>query len=902
MHISGRSRGLLSFCLLLLGTHLRAQTTQGIIDGRVLDEVTSRGIAGAEVIVSGGVEGSGSVRSITDNQGAFSFASLDPGVYNLRVTHSDYRASEVRELSLPISGLVYKTLRLRLLSDLWQTGLSRSVFTGQQSSIVPIYGPDIDLSRSATIERAPATTLDLAPSLSKEITREDMFYLPLEGRDPYALIVLQPNVTHDVSTLRGLGVSANGQRPSSTEFLLDGFENNNYLSTGVFAVLPPEAIQEYRVSINNFSAEFGGTSGYLANVVTRSSTNDLRAELYGDLTNQSWNAVDFQENLTGGPAPSQASSAGAVFGGPLRRDRIFSTSSLGIDRSSGSAQAGSFTLPTQTLLDQLQQSASPAGGLYKRFAAPIAAGASGFGEVVIRPPLKIDHISGLERVDFASSSGRRHSFVRVQEDRLSQPDFIWSPYPDFTSGLDQSLSGFAFSTVVSNSPHLTEEFRAAFTADKLGWNRAHPEIPAISVQGTDVRMGSPANYGFQNSGKTAEFSANWSFTRGAHATRWGLSYLQRYTASSISSIPVVDYIYDSAEDLGTGASGSVYFPASYSALFDSGRVVPPDNSRHYRYWRSSSYVQDSYRLSDQVVINFGLRYEYFAPPESVGSNPDTVLRLGSGSYMPERIRNIEVVSGKQVFDSDNLNFAPRIGFAYNVNHSGTLVVRGSYGIFYDRPFDNQWLNVSLNDDLPASIDLSGLFLNPLSNLSENLEKLFPNGVTRPGSCYTITSSRLTPNCPSADQTLFQPGLRTPYVQSIFGGIQKTFGKSVSADLDYAGSLGKKLLTTDIVNREVDLKRFNEQLGDINYRANQGYSSHHAMIGSLGAPEILPAECELHLEPHNRQSKRAISRVHHQSRAGKLIQSNHLVLSGCVYKAIRQQFRSGQLRLRSTTRV
>ena len=89
------------------------------------------------------------------------------------------------------------------------------------------------------------------------------------------MLVTQPGVTSDAATGRGLGLAVNGQRPSASNFLLDGVENNNYLITGPLITVAPEAIQEYRVSTNNFSAEYGRTSGFVANAITRSGGESI---------------------------------------------------------------------------------------------------------------------------------------------------------------------------------------------------------------------------------------------------------------------------------------------------------------------------------------------------------------------------------------------------------------------------------------------------------------------------------------------------------------------------------------------------------------------------------------------------------------------------------------------------
>ena len=153
--------------------------------------------------------------------------------------------------------------------------------------------------------------------------------LPLAGRDVYTMIATMPGVTADTTTARSLGISANGQRPSSSNFLLDGLESNNYLVTGPLLPVAPEAVQEYRVSTSNYSAEYGRTSGYIANAVTRAGTNQWHGTGYGYLKNTALNANDFQSNLRGTPrTPTHKRSSPASRRDPVRRDLMFVSASV----------------------------------------------------------------------------------------------------------------------------------------------------------------------------------------------------------------------------------------------------------------------------------------------------------------------------------------------------------------------------------------------------------------------------------------------------------------------------------------------------------------------------------------------------------------------------------------------
>ncbi|MEI9814614.1 MAG: TonB-dependent receptor plug domain-containing protein [Acidobacteriota bacterium] len=166
-------------------------------------------------------------------------------------------------------------------------------------TIVTFFGPDVDASRTGSFEANKGRRTPLETTVSSVIRASDIADLPLAGRDVYTLLVTQPGVTSDGATTRGLGLAVNGQRPSASNFLLDGLENNNYLITGPLVTVAPQAIQEYRISTNNFSAEYGRTSGYLANAITRSGANRFHGTAYLFLKNEILNANGFQANLAG---------------------------------------------------------------------------------------------------------------------------------------------------------------------------------------------------------------------------------------------------------------------------------------------------------------------------------------------------------------------------------------------------------------------------------------------------------------------------------------------------------------------------------------------------------------------------------------------------------------------------
>src|SRR5580700_9962689 len=275
-----------------------AQTTQGLIAGRLVNSQSGAAIDGAQVAYSNAATGASGVAT-SDRSGNYFLPLLSPGIYRVRATASGFQSREVQELELPVAARLDLEFRLRPLNDVWEAGQYRSVFLPGTKTIVTFYGPDVDSSRSGSFSSQQGERAALDTSQSYVVDPNQIENLPLEGRDVYSMLVSLPGVTSDTSTGRGLGVSVAGARPSSSNYMLDGVSNNNYLVTGPLNPVAPEAIQEYRISTNDYSAEYGRTAGFVANAVTRAGTDGYHGAAYWYIKNTMLNAADFQDNLSG---------------------------------------------------------------------------------------------------------------------------------------------------------------------------------------------------------------------------------------------------------------------------------------------------------------------------------------------------------------------------------------------------------------------------------------------------------------------------------------------------------------------------------------------------------------------------------------------------------------------------
>ncbi|HEV8148087.1 MAG TPA: carboxypeptidase-like regulatory domain-containing protein, partial [Bryobacteraceae bacterium] len=495
-----------------------AQTTQGLISGRVVDLGSGRAIVAAEIRceLSDNTLASVGTPSVTrsDRSGYFTLPLLSPGFYRIHVQAATYQAQEVYQLEVPVAGRLDIQFRLRPLSDVWETRQYRSVFLPDSEAVLTFYGPDVDTSRSANFDPNRGRPSDLETSLSYVIGAPSIDRLPLGGRDVFTALVLLPSATADTTTGRGLGLSFGGQRPSASNYLLDGLEFNNSLVTGPAARIAPEAVQEYRVSTMNYTAEYGRTSGFIANAITRAATNEWHGMGYFYLKNEVLNANTFGNNLLGLPRLSASEiQPGGRFGGPVLKRRLFVSASLEYDRFRGQSNPQTFVLPTAAFINSTNP-ASVTGTLLRRFPSVVVPqGTANAGPVTLSPPTALDRYLAMTRFDYVSPSGVDQVFLRAVFSSIDQPDFLFNPYREFSSEYRQRDLSIGAGWTHRIRPHLINDLRVGFSFDDPRFSRPLGNVPLLTNQedfavGSDLFKvtlpGSGAAYAYRNRNGTLE--------------------------------------------------------------------------------------------------------------------------------------------------------------------------------------------------------------------------------------------------------------------------------------------------------------------------------------------------------------------------------------------------------------
>ena len=806
----------------LSASAIPAQTTQGLISGRVLNSVTGRPIAGASVTYTANASGLGG-KFESDAAGYYFLPLLSAGLYNIRVVADKFQSAEVQRIELQVAGRIQLDVRLRPLSDVWETGQFRSIFLPGTKTIVTFYGPDVDSSRSGSFDALRGQRGTLDTSASYVIDQEQLRSLPLSGRDVYTMLVSLPGVTSDGGTARGLGLSANGQRPSASNYLLDGVGNNNYLVTGPLSPVVPEVVQEYRISTNNYSAEYGRTAGFVANAVTKAGNREYHGVGYVYLKNDVLNANNFADNFAG--VPRQVAKDGHIgyqIGGPVvpktsLRNRLFISSAFDRQRSYSTLPPQTYAVPTTIFVSALSLPADRlARKLLETYEPPTVKSNFLVDNYTVAQPVEVLRVVALERLDYTGKNGKDRFLLRLALNRLSQPDFIWSPYKDFVSGLYQNTWALAGNWMRTWTPRLTSELKFSYADDNLYWDRAHDEVPTLSSSDGTTLPGSPAFYAYKNHNRIFEsiFSTVW--TRNRHVISVGAGLLVRKNNGYLAAGRGGQYIFQGATNFAFDRPS--FFRASIDRL-----IVPPtrpDFDRQYSYPETYFFAQDSFRATNRLTLNYGVRYDRYGAPTNVGQFKDVLVQFGSGKDFTNRLAGAKLVRGSNsdqpLYGTDSKNFGLRLGFSWDPTGGGKTVFRGGYGIFYDRPFDNLWQNLRNN----------GIAL-PLYTLpSRTTNYLLPIPTVLP----TFAGQPRNSDFPQV--TIVDPKLRNGYAQDLFLGVQRQVTGNLTLEVNGTSSLGRRLITTDLVNRQFTTTtgtgRPNEGLPDIAYRSSQGLSNYFAL--------------------------------------------------------------------------
>jgi len=811
-----------------------AQVTTGTLSGSVADP-NGAVVQGANVTLTN-LDTNSSRSTTSDGDGHFAFTLLPPGRYRVDVTSQgfqDYQAEAVVNIT--------QTTALEVRLGL--SGTTATVMVGAAET--PIV--QAETSQSGRV-----------------IEGQTIRQMPLSTRNFQQLLVLQAGAQASVPNSTDLGrgdtaFSVNGQRTTSNSVRINGVDANSIgtNSTPNLAVPSTESLQEFIVQTSLYDASNGRNSGGNVEAVTRSGGNEFHGNVFYFLRNKALNANEPFIKARGLERPVLTRNQfGGTIGGPIKRDKAFfffsyqgtrETNGLSLsnslsfpavpaglrdDNRTTAGLAATFGLAVATINPvavNILNARLPSGG----FAIP-SSGVAGATGAAARIPTQVVQ-SGVSRfrenqfngnVDFnftnthslssklfyASNPSLQaiYNFAgtgnRLEGQPVNQLIGFGGDIP-ITQLLYSLTDNYTFNSNITNqarfginSIEATSTPEEPFTAASLGvtspFASLYPGAPTIQVAGVDSSFffgSSPL--GDQHSKIDAwTLQDTVSIIHGKHRIRAGGEFRHSVLDFYFNAFTRGQLIFSSFNNFLQGFGVSILG----SGVFD----------RHYTVKDFGAFVQDDYKFNDRLTLNLGLRYDYYGPPVDsagrlvnflpdqfrVGVPPNGIVQAAGG-----QLAGVPSVQDTLI-PPDKNNFAPRVGFAYRADNDGKIVIRGGYGIYYDR-FSTRFINTQLFNFpyLGLGVGLPGItttFASPFVTLPP--PSSFPTAATIPSVLSPLAPILGVP----VSGIFVDPNLRTPYVQQYNMGVQWEFMKNTVLEVGYVGNKGTKLLQVINLNQPV----------------------------------------------------------------------------------------------------
>ncbi len=786
-----------------------AQTSDASVQGTVTD-ADGRPLPGARVTARHLERGS-EQSTETDARGRYSLTFLPRGFYEFNAERDGFWGPQRRGIELPVGARAEVNLTLFPAAGAEKAGLSEIL-----GSIPPAPGLGAET---------------IAASVSVVVEESKILQLPLATRNVYSLFLLQPGVTsHGATVRRGLSFSAHGQRVSGSNYQLDGVDNNNIIVTGPVAVPSAEAIQEFRMVQSSFSSDTGRATSFVAQVATRTGANRFHGGLFEFLANDKLNANTFQNNTEGVDKTSvRHNQFGYSASGPLARNKSFASSVLELSR----LRYGTWfrdRVPSGTFIAGLRED-STAGRLLREVppvpSQPLVRDAR-VGLAAYPVSNRIDTLLATERWDhhFANARDRllaRYTLAATTEQRSEEGEFAGYPTLRPTDRFRSHNSLLAWTRTFYAGP--TNDLRVGWNRERITRPRPYPQIPQIVTMDGVLLPGSKRLMDQRENNNVIQVSENFSMRRGRSTFLMGFDYRR-----NLSNGITLGLEREALGGTGVFFDGFYLFPdlealrreqpAALSISVDRFSSAPlrrPDLSRKYRSGDYAFFFQDDLKISRRFSLNVGLRYEYFGVPHNTDRSRDVNFYFGPGEAIQERLTSGNLRSTDQnpgelqgmLYRRDRQNWAPSVGAAWDPWGKGRTVVRAGYAVALDRVFETVR---DLRMNTQRRVNCVPPFCRPR---------------------LLIPAEQMLPELPQgllpADVVHLDENLRTPYAQNWYAGVQHNMTSNLVVEIGHAGSVGRKLISRDEINRAVlGVPRLNPRVGTDTFLSNAGNSNYLAL--------------------------------------------------------------------------
>lgn len=733
---------------------------------------------------------------------------------------------------------------------------------------------------------AAATMLEPESSdRGQVINNEQVVDLPLNGRSSASLALLAPGVrlTYGLSK-REASFNISGMRSSYNDFILDGIDNNAYgtsnqgLSNQVIQVAP-DAVQEFSVITDNYSAEYGRVGGGVINASVRSGTNQLHGTVWEFLRNTDLNAVGYFKP-TGGQKPVYIQNQfGAAAGGPIRKDKMF----FFLDYEGWRRLQRALTIASVPTLSQRTGTfgipiMNPyTGTIYSNGVIP-QADMTAFGLTVFSqmpPPNLSGNTNNYSHLppstDNENKGDIRYDLYLTKNltlfDRYSYNLYyqLAAPAIDGPSGQGagiisrvmnwQNATGLTWVTgpksllEVRFGASLTEGMKTPATLDGVANMLQLYGIPGLPTAKSIIGGLNTQNItGYQSYGRdytspqwqnpfVINPKINFSKILGRHTLKLGYEYQSISTNINDFNPAYGQDIYGGQFSNPTPTkSNAVYNLVDFLYGARSTYQLTNQADANLEQRMDFTYLQDDFKVSRTLTVNLGVRYE-FATPQYEQNNRQANYDPSTNSLVYAANGSM---AGRALVDPRYTGFAPRLGLAYSLTPK--TVVRSGYGISYMQ-FERQGGDSYLAYNGPYVVN---------AQITQSPSQGLCTANSAPTSCFRptmmgIPDGFVSPTNFSTVNTktvYIQKDIRTPYVQNWHLTIQRELAKNVMLDLGYVGNHSVGLWVTGDLNQALPNKtgqnlplkarRPNAQFDYIDSNFGVGFSNYHALQAKVEA--------------------------------------------------------------------
>lgn len=780
-----------------------AQITSGDIVGTVKD-ATGAAVPNASVIITNEATGVKTTLAANSN-GEFHAQNLPAGTYDVEVTNAGFQAYKLTGLVVDINKTATKDVVL-------------SVGTTQSVEVTADAGVVLD-----------TTTTNLTTTFSTE----ELASLPTAtvGLGVLNTSLLSPGVASTGGIGIGVGPSIGGQRPRNNNFTIEGIDNNNKAVTGPLVYVPNDSVSNFTLITNQFSPEFGHSSGGQFNTTVIDGTNRFHGAAYEYFQNRNLNAAS---GIAGGKVPNPRydnNRYGGQVGGPIFKDKLFFF--VNYERNTIGQSASYFLCtPTAAGISQLNSLAGQYGfsatnlQQYTKYMPPAnafggaqvtAANDNACGSQAAGPqymtvtntgqsasPTQSTNIALGNYLVAAPNFSNFDALTTSVDYNISAKDSIRGRYIYNTQGSEDTAANlpaffttqpfrfdlFALSEYHTFTPNLTNEFR-------LGYNRYSNVLGAgnFSYPGLDsfpnltfydegaINVGPDGNapqFTIQN---LYQLTDNVSWVKGKHSFKFGFDGRKYISPQGFTQRARGDYQWsftdDFLHDLAPDING-------FGQRSTGNHTYYGDQTAFY------GYANDTYRMTPKITINAGLRYEFTSVP------------FGERS---QQLNIAASVPGLVSFHSPQpgyANFAPRFGINWAPDEKTS--VRAGFGIAYDVLFDNLG-TLSFPPQYSTTNNINDPGQAAYSSPNFLKDGGLPPGtgsgtITYPNTPAGLAAQRAATSALLPDQVL-------PYAETYTLTVQRTIGSAYTAEIGYVGTRGIHLATQDQINVQPKVTTGNE---------------------------------------------------------------------------------------------